>query len=115
MYPPLLKSFDIIGYLFAPYDRWRNRFNLGIHACTSFLLYSQKPLWARGFLAAFYLQAAVLGQGYYNTDPLCPVGQDLGGLKDFKGGGYFPGGKDYPAPLYPAGYALLPFQRYFVY
>ena len=64
---------------------------------------------------AFYLQAAVFCQGYYNTDPLCPVGQDLGGLKDFKGGGRFPGGEDYPAPLYPAGYALLPFQRYFVY
>jgi hypothetical protein len=44
-----------------------------------------------------------------------PIGQDLGGLQDFNGGGRFPGGKDYPAPLYPAGYAPLSFQRYFVY
>jgi hypothetical protein len=56
-----------------------------------------------------------LGKGYDNLGLLRPVGQDLGGFQEFKGGGRFPGGKYYPAPLYPEGYALPPFQRYFVY
>jgi hypothetical protein len=55
------------------------------------------------------LQAAVLGQGYNDFGLLCPVGQDLGGFQEFKNGGRFPGGEDYPVPLCPAGYALLPF------
>jgi hypothetical protein len=66
-------------------------------------------------MSALYLQAAVCGKGYNDVGLLRPVGQDLGGFQEFKGGGRFPGGEDYPAPLYPAGYALLPFQRYFVY
>jgi hypothetical protein len=36
-------------------------------------------------------------------------------FQEFKGGGRFPGDKDYSAPLYPETYTLLPLQRYFVY
>jgi hypothetical protein len=56
-----------------------------------------------------------LGKGYYDFGLLRPVGQDLGGFQEFKGSGRFTGGKNYPAPFYPAGYTLLPFQRYFIY
>jgi hypothetical protein len=72
--------------------------------------------WVKGLLkAAFYLQAAILSQGYNDFGLPYPVSQDLGGFQEFKGGGCFPGGEDYPTLFYPAGYALLPFQRYFVY
>jgi hypothetical protein len=63
----------------------------------------------------FHLQAAVLSKGYYDLGLLRPVGQDLGGFEDFKDGGRFSGAKGYPAPLYPIGYTLLPFQCYFIY
>jgi hypothetical protein len=63
----------------------------------------------------FYLQAAVCGKGYDDFGLLRPVGQDLGSFKEFKGGGRFLGGEDYPVPLYPADYTLPSFQRYFVY
>jgi hypothetical protein len=66
-------------------------------------------------MTVFYLQTAVFGKGYYDFGLPHPVGQDLGGFQDFKGGGRFPGGKDYPAPVHPIGYTLLPFQRYFVF
>jgi hypothetical protein len=42
----------------------------------------------KGYLtAAFYPQAIVLDQGYYDFCLLGPVGQDLGGFQEFKGGG----------------------------
>jgi hypothetical protein len=50
-----------------------------------------------------------LGQGYYDFGFLRPVGQDFGDFREFKGGGRFPGGKDYPVSLYLVEYALLPF------
>jgi hypothetical protein len=62
------------------------------------------PAWARENLeACFYLQATVLGQGYDDFGLLRPVGQDLGGFKDFKGGSCFSGGKDYPVLVYSVG------------
>jgi hypothetical protein len=64
---------------------------------------------------AFYLQAAVLGKGYDNLGLFRPVSHDLSDFPQFKDGGRFTGDKDYPAPLYSAGYTLPPFQRYFVY
>jgi hypothetical protein len=67
-----------------------------------------------GTLPAFHLQAAVLGEGYNDFGPLRPVGQDLGGFQDFKGGGRFPGGEDYPVPLNSMGYTFPLFQGYFI-
>jgi hypothetical protein len=56
-----------------------------------------------------------LGKGYDDFGLIHPAGQNLGGFNEFKGGGHFPGGEDYPVPLCPADYALLLFQCYFVY
>ncbi|MDR0557921.1 MAG: hypothetical protein LBG43_08680 [Treponema sp.] len=52
-------------------------------------MYHELPAWIREDLeAAFYLQSAGLGQGCYNTDPLCPVGQDLGGFQHKERSGF---------------------------
>jgi hypothetical protein len=48
-----------------------------------------------------------LGKGYYDFGLLRPVGQDFGGFREFKGGGCFPCGKDYPVSLNSVGYAFL--------
>jgi hypothetical protein len=66
---------DFPDYLFVPDDRWLYGFNFCSHVFTSLLIYHQLPAWAREYLgAALYLQAVVLGQGYYDFGLLRTVG-----------------------------------------